>query len=95
MYESADMQTVLKRVTELTWKMVKLSPPVSFGDLSFSEDLDLYDVTDLNDLLGAKENYTIEYRRPILFYGPLGIVGSKGSVVISVSIYSDLATPYY
>lgn len=82
MYKSTGMHTVLKQVTELTWKMVKLSPPVSFGILDFSEDLDLYDVTDINDLLGTEEEYRVEYRRPILFFGSIGIVGSKGSIAI-------------
>uniref|UniRef100_A0A1X7TJ72 Uncharacterized protein n=1 Tax=Amphimedon queenslandica TaxID=400682 RepID=A0A1X7TJ72_AMPQE len=81
-YHSAGMHTVLKQVAELTWKMVNLSPPVSLGYLPFSEDLDLYDVTDVKDLLGAEEKYKVEYRRPILFFGSSGIVGSKGSIAI-------------
>ena len=94
MHESADMQTVMKRVIELTWKMVKLSPPVSFGKLSFSEDLDLHDVTDMDNLLGERKKYIVEYRRPILFFGPLGIVGYKGSVAIHPQISIYLITPY-
>ncbi|XP_019851697.1 PREDICTED: uncharacterized protein LOC109581714 isoform X2 [Amphimedon queenslandica] len=82
MYESADMQTVVEQVIELTWRMVNLSPPVSFGKMSFSEDLDVYDVTDMENLLGEGKKYIVKYRRPVLFFGPLGIVGYKGSVAI-------------
>uniref|UniRef100_A0A1X7TIB8 Uncharacterized protein n=1 Tax=Amphimedon queenslandica TaxID=400682 RepID=A0A1X7TIB8_AMPQE len=93
MYESADMQTVVKQVIELTWKMVKLSPPVSFGKLSFSEDLDLHDVTDMKNLLGERKKYVVKYRRPILFFGPLGIVGYKGSVAIDSPPPAEHSTP--
>lgn len=96
MYESADMQIVVKQVIELTWKMVNLSPPASFGKMSFSEDLDLHDVTDMCNLLGEGQKYIVKYRRPVLFFGPLGIVGYKGSVAIysPVSIL-DYAVPYF
>lgn len=81
MHKYSDVPNVIKRATELTWSMVNLSPPVSFGSgLDFSEDL--YDVTDMHSLLDSDDEYTIEYRRPILFFGPLGKVGHKGSVAI-------------
>ena len=82
MHKYSDVPNVIKRATELTWSMANLSPPVSFeSEREFSEDL--YDVTDVDNLLGSNDiNYVVEYRRPILFFGPLGIVGHRGSVAI-------------
>lgn len=83
MHKNERMQIIIKQVTQLTWNMVNLSPPITFGELTFSEDLEFYDVTDVNDLLKlGNECYSVEHRRPILFFGPLGVVGHKGSVAI-------------
>lgn len=78
---NAKMQEVVTQVTNLAWKMVTLSPPVSFGaPETLSEDL--YELTDMDNHLENDTCYTFECRRPVLFFGPLGTVGQKGSAYI-------------
>lgn len=84
--QNVKMYSVVENVTHFAWKMVILSPPVTFGTPKFSVVDDLYELTDMNGLLNKDDNnqqYSVEYRRPVLFYGPLGTVGHKGNVVIN------------
>ena len=82
---NGEMEEVTAKVTELAWSMVTLSPPITFDeDLQrFSEDThessNPYGISD-DDIKQGK--YTIKYRRPVLYFGSLGTIGEKGSVVL-------------
>ena len=80
-----EMEEVTAKVTELAWSMVTLSPPITFDERlqTISEDThessNPYGISD-DDI--KQEKYTIKYRRPVLYFGSLGTIGEKGSIVL-------------
>ena len=77
---------VIKQITELTWSMVTRSPPVTFNhDESLLTSDEMYERS--NTLQVPEDNIQsgncmLICRRPVLFFGPLGIIGTKGCVAI-------------
>ena len=82
--QEADVKEVVKRITEISWKMVLLTPPITFDNLpTYSEEThEKSSSHGATDKLLSNGKYTYEPMRPVLFYGPLGTVGEKGEVRI-------------
>ena len=73
-----DIKEVVQRITEISWKMVLLTPPITFSTPPYSAEM--YEMSfsqEVSDDCGFEKHY--EYTRPVLFYGPLGNV-EKGEV---------------
>lgn len=82
---NGEIEEVTAKVTELTWSMVTLSPPITFDEhlQRFSEDThESYNPNGISDDDIKQGKYTIKYRRPVLYFGSLGTIGEKGSVVL-------------
>ena len=82
--QEADVKEVVKRITEISWKMVLLTPPITFDNLpTYSEETHEKSFAHgVTDMLLLEGKCTAEPMRPVLFYGPLGTVGEKGEVRI-------------
>ena len=79
--QEADVKCVVKRITELSWKMVLLSPPITFDNLpTYSEET--HEISGEKDELLPLEQCEFEHMRPVLFYSPLGTIGQKGEARI-------------
>ena len=82
--QEVDVKEVVKRITEISWKMVLLTPPITFDNLpTYSEETHEKSFAQgATDKLLLQGKCTPEFMRPVLFYGPLGTVGEKGEVRI-------------
>ena len=82
--QEADVKEVVKRITEISWKMVLLTPPITFDNLpTYSEETHEKSFAHgATDKLLLEGKCIAEPMRPVLFYGPLGTVGEKGEVRI-------------
>ena len=80
-----EIKEVTAKVTKLAWSMVTLSPPVTFDERlqTFSEDThESFNPHGISEDDIKQGRYTIKYRRPVLYFGSLGTIGEKGSVVL-------------
>jgi hypothetical protein len=80
---------IIGDITALTWNMVTVSPPISFGftksemdEIQFEEMYDQTNIDGVSEDNIRKRNCLTEFRRPILYFGPLGVIGCKGSVAL-------------
>ena len=82
--QEADVKEVVKRITEISWKMVLLTPPITFSFLPiYDEEMHEKSLTkEVTKELISEGKFAYEHTRPVLFYGPLGTVGKKGEVRI-------------
>ena len=77
---------VIKQIAKLTWLMVTRSPPVTFNcDESLLTLEEMYERSNTKEVPNddiKSGNCKLICRRPVLFFGPLGIIGRRGSVAI-------------
>ena len=82
--QEADIEELVKKIAGISWKMVLLTPPITFSTPpTYNEEMHEKAFTPgVNDDILLEGKYTLQHMRPVLFYGPLGTVGQKGEVRI-------------